>query len=92
MRKLKIGFILLTPHADPSRDIARIENEDATIMFVIVNNYDVAEEYARAYARLGCDTIELCPAFKHEGVARVQKAAGDIPVGVVRFDTYPTIV
>ena len=92
MKKRLIGFLLLTPHADPTRDCAYVDNDDATILFFTVNSYELAERYARILALIGCDALELCPAFEHEGVARVQKAAGEkMPVGVVRFDVYPDI-
>lgn len=90
MKKLRIGFLLLTEHADPRRDSTCIENQDATILFFCVHSYDQAEQYARVLASIGCDTIELCPGFGNEGVGRVQKAVGPyVPVGVVRFDIFP---
>ncbi len=33
MKKLLIGFLLVTEHADPRRDCACIENEDAVLLF-----------------------------------------------------------
>ncbi len=90
MRKLLIGSLLITEHADPRRDCACIQNEDVTILFFTVNSYTMAEDYAKVLTALGCDVIELCPGFGNEGVARVQQAIGaKIPVGVCRFDTYP---
>ena len=90
MKKLRIGFLLITAHADPLRDSTFVENPDATILFIFVNSYSQAEHYAKALASIGCDTLELCPGFGNEGVGRIQKAVGPyIPVGVVRFDTFP---
>ena len=90
MKKLRIGFLLITAHADPAKDCTLIENTDATILFFCVNSYTQAEQYAKALASIGCDTIELCPGFGNEGVGRIQKAVGPyIPVGVVRFDIFP---
>ena len=90
MKKLLIGFLLITANADPRRDCACIHNEDAIILFFTVNSYTQAEQYAKVLAAIGCDTIELCPGFGNEGVGRVQKAVGPyVPVGVVRFDNYP---
>ena len=90
MKKLLIGFLLITAHADPKRDSTCIHNDDATILFFTVNSYSQGEQYARALAAIGCDAIELCPGFGNEGVGRIQKAVGPyMPVGVVRFDLYP---
>lgn len=90
MKKLLIGFLLITEHADPKRDCACIDNSDATILLFTVNSYTQAEDYARALAAIGCEAIELCPGFGNEGAARVQKAIGaKVPVGVVRFDIHP---
>ena len=90
MKKLRIGFLLITDHAHPLRDRTYIENEDAAILFFCVRSYDEGEQYARALAAIGCDTIELCPGFGNEGVGRIQKAVGPyVPVGVVRFDIFP---
>jgi hypothetical protein len=89
-KKLMVGFLLITAHADPKRDRAYIENADARLLFFTVHSYDQAEAYAKVLVAIGCDTIELCPGFGHEGVARVQRAIqGKVPVGVVRFDNYP---
>ena len=81
---------LKSDFADPLRDRTYIENEDAAILFFCVRSYDEGEQYARALAAIGCDTIELCPGFGNEGVGRIQKAVGPyVPVGVVRFDIFP---
>ena len=76
MKKLLIGFLLVTEHADPRRDCACIENEDAVLLFFTVNSYAQGEQYAKVLAALGCVGIELCPGFGNEGVARIQKAVG----------------
>ena len=90
MKKLRIGFILISPNADPCRDRACIENSDATFLFFTVSSYTMAEQYAKALVAVGCESIELCPGFGNEGVGRIQKAVGPyVPVGVVRFDLYP---
>ena len=92
MKKLLIGFLLVTEHADPRRDCACIENEDAVLLFFTVNSYAQGEQYAKVLAALGCVGIELCPGFGNEGVARIQKAVGPhTPVGVVRFDIHPAL-
>ena len=90
MKKLLIGMLLITPTADPRRDCAYIDNKDATVLFFFVNSYAMAAEYAKVLSGIGCDTIELCPGFGHEGVAEVKRAVGNkTPVGVVRFDAFP---
>ena len=67
-----------------------MKTKDAAILFFCVRSYDEGEQYARALAAIGCDTIELCPGFGNEGVGRIQKAVGPyVPVGVVRFDIFP---
>ena len=92
MKKLLIGFLLLTEHADPRRDSTYMNNPDACILFISVNSYEMAEQYAKVLARIGCDSIELCPNFGNEGVGRIQKAVGPyVPVGVVRFDAFPPL-
>ena len=92
MKKLLIGFLLVTEHADPRRDCACIENEAAVLLFFTVNSYAQGEQYAKVLAALGCVGIELCPGFGNEGVARIQKAVGPrTPVGVVRFDIHPAL-
>lgn len=91
MKKLLIGMLLISPNADPRRDCACIHNPDLVMLLFTVNSYEQAELYAKALAAAGCEAIELCPGFGHEGVGRIQQAVGlDVPVGVVRFDLHPS--
>lgn len=90
MAKLRVGMLLITENADPTRDHTYIDNDDLTLLIITVNSYTMAEQYARALVAAGCQSIELCPGFGNEGVGRIQKAVGPyVPVGVVRFDLYP---
>ena len=67
MKKLLIGFLLVTEHADPRRDCACIENEDAVLLFFTVNSYAQGEQYAKVLAALSCaraSAMRASPAFK----------------------------
>ena len=92
MKKLLIGFLLVTEHADPRRDCACIENEDAVLLFFTVNSYAQGEQYAKVLAALGCVGIELCRASAMRASPAFKKAVGPrTPVGVVRFDIHPAL-
>ena len=65
MKKLLIGFLLVTEHADPRRDCACIENEDAVLLFFTVNSYAQGpHSKGRRAAHTGG-----CGAFRHSSRA-----------------------
>lgn len=89
---LTIAFIFATQGCDPVKDFAVIHSENITVQVVGVSSYSQAVEVARNLKEEGYMAIELCPAFGSKGVAHVKEAVGgDLPVGVVRFDTIPAL-
>ncbi|MGB9661214.1 MAG: DUF6506 family protein [Moorellaceae bacterium] len=88
----KIAFMFVAAGAHPERCRAKFYAKDIELEVIGVDNYRMAEEWARKLADGGVQAIELCAGFGHEGVARVVRAVqGKAFVGAVRFDNHPCI-
>lgn len=88
--KFKIAFIFVAPESNPSRDRWTLETPTVELVVIGTQNYDEAERESKRCAEEGVKAIELCGAFGNIGVGRIAQAV-DIPVGVVRYDTNPTL-
>lgn len=90
MDVLKAAFIFVAPHADPHAHRGWVRTEKVHLLTVGVSDYAAAEALVKELiAKEGINAIELCGGFGAEGTARIAAAAGNIPVGVVRFDVHP---
>lgn len=88
--KSNIAFIYIATGGEPERDHACIDTPSVKMTVVGVSSYHQAAIVACRLVSQGCEVIELCAGFGHEGVAEVSRAVnGRVPVGVVRFDTHP---
>ncbi len=84
------AFIYIAKGLDPEKQCAVIPSDEINMNIFGCSTYEQAEEIAKAMAAKGVTAIDLCAGFGHEGVARVQKAAGkDVAVGAARFDLHP---
>mgnify|MGYP007070012911 CR=1 FL=1 len=88
MDKVIAGFIFLSPGAGDGV-YTQIDMPGMLMKVAGVSNYSAAVEKAKTMVSEGTVMLELCAGFGDEGVALVKKAAGGIPVGVVRFDSHP---
>ncbi|WP_411705111.1 DUF6506 family protein [Edaphovirga cremea] len=87
---LKAAFIFVAPHAVAETHNAWVKTEQVHVKMIAVSNYLQAGDLLSALYEEGIRAIELCAGFGHLGVAHmVEKAAGRMHVGVVRFDLHP---
>ena len=85
-KRIMVGMLLKTPHSDPYTQNTYIINEDAVILIFCVNSGEQAVEFARGFADMGFDRIEMCPEFIADEVEKVRHVvAGRALVGIVRF-------
>jgi len=85
--KLQLAFVYLVPDGDPASRATLSQSAMAP-----AKDYQQAAEVSRQLVEEGIQAIELCAGFGNVGVAKVAQAvAGKVPVGVVRFDSHPTL-
>ncbi len=87
----KAAFLFLADGADPALHRTTVTTPSVVLDSIGVPSYDAAVEIVRQLVRDGYQAIELCGGFGHIGTARIAEVAGDIPVGVVRFDLHPDL-
>ena len=87
---IKAAFIFIAQDADPGQHQATVITPEVEVTTLAVQSYQQARAEAARLHAAGFNAIELCAGFGTEGVAVVKSAvAGQIPVGVVRFDYHP---
>jgi len=90
--KLQLAFVYLVPDGDPASRATLSQSAMADLIVVPAKDYQQAAEVSRQLVEEGIQAIELCAGFGNVGVAKVAQAvAGKVPVGVVRFDSHPTL-
>ncbi|MBF0530930.1 MAG: hypothetical protein HQK55_17015 [Deltaproteobacteria bacterium] len=89
-KKLKAAFIFLAPEANPATHRAWVDTPAVQLLAVAVKDYKEAVKIAQDLPKEGIQAIELCGGFGNLGTAMIVEAVkGQIPVGVVRFDSHP---
>lgn len=87
---LKAAFIFVAPHAAADSHFAWVKTAQVQVKMIAVSDYQQAGELLDVLYDEGIRAIELCAGFGHLGVAHmVEKSAGRMVVGVVRFDHHP---
>ncbi len=90
----KSAVVLTAPDADPTQHHAYIETPKYELTVVVVEhgNMEQAVEVCKTLADDGVQSIILCPAFSHQGVARIAQAVGkDVAINASRGDTPSTM-
>ena len=82
------AFIALVPDADAQRDRTVLETGLYKLVVVFVPDEAQAAEVSRTLVQEdGVQSVNLCPGFAHDGVARVAEAVGaSVAVSVSRGD------
>jgi hypothetical protein len=87
---LKAAFIFIAPEGDPVRHRSWVKTPQVELLAIAVKDYEAAEKLSKDLIAEGIKAIELCGGFGNVGTAKVTEAVkGQIPVGVVRFDSHP---
>jgi hypothetical protein len=92
----KAANIIMAPSADPKRHRATIKGDqfEYTTVVVPLFNFDQAAQVCKELVKeKGVQSINLCPGFSHEGVAKIRSALGEgVPVNVSRGDVPSTMM
>jgi len=87
---LKSGFVAIAPGADPKKHRASIKTPKLEIIAVVADsgNFDQVVEVCRELVQNeGVKSLNLCPGFSHEKVAKVANAVGrGVAINVARGD------
>jgi hypothetical protein len=92
----KAANVIMAPNSDPLRHRALIKGDQFEYTMVVIPLLDF-DKAARVCKELvekeGVQWINLCPAFSHEGVAKVRSAVGEeVSITVSRGDVPSTLM
>jgi hypothetical protein len=92
----KAANIIMAPNADPQQHRATIKGDQfeyTTVAIPLFNFNQAAQVGKELVEKEGVQSINLCPGFSHEGVAKVRSALGEgVPVNVSRGDVSSTMM
>ena len=91
----KAANIIMAPNADPRQHRATIKGDlfEYTTVVIPIFNFDQAAQVGKELVeKEEVQSIDLCPGFSHEGVAKIRSALGEgVPINVSRGDV-PSIM
>jgi hypothetical protein len=92
----KAANIIMALNADPSQHRATIKGEQfeyTTVVIPLFNFERAAQVGKELVEKEGVQSINLCPGFSHEGIAKVRSALGEgVPINVARGDVPSTMM
>jgi hypothetical protein len=92
----KAANVIMAPNADPMKHRASVKGDqfEYTMVVIPLLDFDRAAQVCRDLVeKEGIQSINLCPGFSHEGVAKVRTAVGEsFPINVSRGDVPSTMM
>jgi hypothetical protein len=92
----KAANVIMALNADPKKHRATVKGDqfEYTMVVIPLFNFDQAARVCKELIeKEGVQSIDLCPGFSHEGVAKVRSAVGEqFPINVSRGDVQSTMI